>query len=295
MKKGRKSRINAAEFKGNYVPVLRAELVTIIAAYKDRKIGRNELRAFAAGLELKVLHRRSAVDRYRIINCKSGTKGIRRLTGPSIDNATQRVGDVLSAASGAQEELSGASLKHVVVPRKFVRHIAQGRCTCAEAVTLFYYCLRRLRQVKRLQRLEPEQRYARFKYRDLESLSGITRANICRAVARLRARGFIDTREVAKQNENLYGQLFVDGHLVSLTLASPKAKSRQHKTTTAPRRNDNAPQEISTTLRNRDPKRVIQEQEFARSGDAGWTRDAEVLRIIARARAMEAEQLAQAA
>ena len=60
------------------------------------------------------------------------------------------------------------------------------------------YFARRISQAKPLQRLEEDERYARFRLGELEELSGIPRANASRAFARLSERGFLGNIEVAK-------------------------------------------------------------------------------------------------
>lgn len=295
--KRKKEHIDWAEFRGNYIPVPVGDLMTIIDAYKHRELGRDELRAFAGGLEAKALHEKSHVDIYRIVNAKSKNKGIRRLTAPQIDAATNKVAKLLSRSSDTPNVLVENGDKQVLVARRFARHIAQGRCTCSEMIMLFYYCVRRLRQHKPLDRLLPRQRYARFTYRSLEALSGIPRANLCRALARLKERGFIATRPVAKQNENHHGLLFVDGHLVTLTLGQRTGlPAKVDKTTTPDRQNNNTSSRKTTTLINVDPKKTIQEQNAPPPGRITWnTNNRGVQQIVARVNAMLEAQLEQAA
>ena len=291
-----KNHIDWAEFKGNFALVTRGEALAVIDGYKRRELRRAELRVFAAELEARVLHKNSAVDLYRIVNAKCELKGVRRLSRPKVDAARERVGQYLNSLPAAAEGAPGSREQKVPVPRKFARHIAQGRCSCSEAITLFYYCLRRVRQVKPMRRLAPGQRYARFTYRGLEGLSGIPRANICRAVARLRVKGFLGTRAVAKPNENAYGQLFVDGHQVTLTPVQDGEVSRVCETTTPPRRFDNSPRRRTTTPRKEDPKNTILRPEAAPLRKVSWgTTNPEMLRLVEKANAMLAEQLEQAA
>ena len=290
----KKKRIDWAEFKGNYGLTTRGAILAMIEAYRKREIGRAELRVYAAVIEAGALHEKSRVGLYRIVNCKSGSRGVRRMSEPEIERAREMVGELILSRSRAPEGSSGDNGKQVCVARKFARHIAQGRCTCVEAVMLLYYSMRRLPQRRPLQRLAPGQRYARFRYAELEALSGIPKANLSRGLRRLRERGFLDTQEVAKQNENEYGLLFVDGHLVSLTPRHLWISS--DKTTTPSPRNDNTPHDETTTLINKNPKTSIREREAPPCGKIAWRpRDADMLRLVSRANAMLETQLEQAA
>lgn len=279
--------LNYLEFKGGYARIPKEWIGQVIEAYRVRTLVKADLRVFAAILEHRAKHPSSKLDLYRIVNAKAARKGIRRLSRAEISNRMSGVGAVIDLAATGQDGL-------VRVSRKMARAIASGRCGASEAVVLLYYCSRRMRQNRRMSRLQPDERYARFRYAELSEVSGVTRANLSRAVGRLRDRGLLSTAYVAKQNENALGQVFVDGSSVSLTAPQRPTRASRHEATTALRRFGNTPGQKSTTLINKDPKTRIKKsgQGF---GGASWHRDEEILRILDRARAMSEELLEQLA
>jgi len=298
VRKGNRNDVDYMEFRDGYVLVRRAELEAVIDGYRRRELKRTELRLFAAMCEQKGLHRSTRVGIARILNCKSNTKGIRRLSCGIIETAKARVRAVLDSAPQSDSE------PRVAVSRRMLRHAARGGSTSNEIIVMLYYCMRRLRQQRRLDRLKESERYARFTYRELEALSGIPRANTCRAVAKLRAKGILNTAWVKKQNENRFGQLFVDGPLVSLSCPRQRADRRErpkplpNKTTTPLSRIDNAPRHKSTTLRNDNPKTDYQRSSrgvFDRNSDMTAWRQRDFDRIKQRAKQMKAEWVEQAA
>jgi len=235
-----KKGIDYFEFRDGYAVTTEAEVMGVILGYREGRLKRGELRVFAARLEQAALHKKSKVDLTRVLNCRSGVKGIRRLRTSEIERAREALDGWFSGRDG---EISRA----VVVSRRVLRHIAQGRCTSNEAIVLLYYMLRRIRQAKRVESLNASERYARFTYGELQELSGIPRGNVSRAVARLKARGWLNTVEVAKRNENAYGQLFVDGALISLAGARRRVNKRG-RTKGRSEQNDNTPVNETTTL-----------------------------------------------
>jgi hypothetical protein len=298
MRKGKRNDVNYMEFRDGYVLVERAELEAIFEGYKKRELKRNELRLFAAMCEQKGLHWRSKVDIARTVNCKSDTKGIRRLSKGIIERAQVRVRAILDSVHPNDSE------RRIAVSRKMLKHAARGGCTSNEIIVMLYYCMRRLPQSGRCDRLKEDERYARFKYGELETVSGIPRANVCRAVARLRGKGILNTAWVKKQNENRFGLLFVDGALVSLTCPRQGANRRlkpgstPHKTTTTLSKIDNTPRHESATLTKDNPKTSNQrgmENVFAQKAASGASRQAEFERIILRAEQMKAELIEQVA
>ena len=297
MNRKKRNDVNYMEYRDGYVLVRRAELEAVIEAYKTRELRRNELRLYAAMCEQRGLHRKSRVDIAHTLNCKSDVKGIRRLSSGTIERAQATVRAVLDSAPQSVSE------PRIAVSRKMLKHSARGRNTSNEIIVMLY-CMRRLRQVRPLGRLKESERYARFTYRELETVSGIPRANICRAVAKLRAKGILNTAWVKKQNENRYGLLFIDGSLVSLTFPHQGSNRREppttvpHKTTTALSRIDTTPQHKSTMLKNDNPKIVYPKSMIGllrRNCDARASRRCEFERIRRRAEQMKAEWVEQAA
>ncbi len=180
-----------------------------------------------------------------------------------------------------------------------------------EALFCLAYSMRRIAQLKPMQRLEPEERYARFRYSDFQEWTGVHRATQCRILPRLIERGFLGTAAVHKQNENVYGQLFVDGPLISLVRTRAT-----HRHATFPRRREarpiepqkkstptariiNAPLPKRSTLRNINLKREIEEQERfvlrLKNGYFGRHGDSDLRRIVARAAQMVDQTVSQPA
>jgi len=298
MKTKNRNDVDYMEFRDGYVLVNKTELELMINAYKTRQIRRNELRVFAAMCEEKGLHRRSRVDIPRIVNCKSGMRGIRRLSATAINRAQANIRNVLDSAP------KGDSTRRIAVSRRMLRHAAKGGATSNEIIVMLYYCMRRIRQRRCLMRLNDGERYARFTYRELERISGIPRANICRAISRLRAKGFINNVWVKKQNENQFGLLFVDGTLVSLSCPRQREDRREIPTgeedisTTPASQNNNAPPEESTTLRNDNPKKRylrISRDANRRTIVTNVSKHSDWERILRRSEQMKSELIEQAA
>ncbi len=298
MNRKKRSDVNYMEFRGGYVLAERAELEAIIEGYKRRELRRNELRLYAAMCEQKGLHRRSKVDIAHTLNCQSGLKGIRRLSSGIIERAQANVRAILESSPQSDPE------PRIALSRKMLKHSARGGGTSNEIIVMLYYCMRRLQQRQPLDRLKENERYARFTYRELEEVSGIPRANICRAVAKLRAKGILNTAWVQKQNENRFGLLFIDGSLVSLTFPQQGSNRCQppmtapHETTTSLSRIDNAPQHKSTTLRNDNPKTDYLNSSTtwcSRNPNTRGRRQCDFERIRRRAEQIKAEWVEQAA
>ena len=243
----RKKDIARDEFAGNYTLAFREELHVILGAYRDGMVGKDELRVFAAMLEHRALHKKSKVDMHRIVNANR-----------SVSRSLSRV-RIERIVGWLEELVAGVSRdgKRVAVSRRMMHYIARGRATCSEAVVLFYYCLRRIKQRVRRELLREGERYARIRYADVAKASGCARATLCRAVARLRWRGYLETVAVHKLNENREGGLYVDGPQVSLTCPTGRGGVRPPKATTPTAVSDNAPRSFSTTLDNKDPKTGI--------------------------------------
>jgi hypothetical protein len=276
--KKRKEALEVFEFRGGYSLITTHALETIMKGYRDGLIRKDALRVFAARAELAALHEKSRVDLSRILNCKASLDGVKRLRCGVID----RVGDYLDTL--LKSSLEGKE-RRKCVSRRALRAIAQGRLSCTESVVLLMYFMKRITQVKPLKRLETGERYARFTYGELEMLSGISRANISRAVASLRAKGFLSTVWVVKPNENAFGLLFVDGSLLTLikgVASKDRSKPEVDKSATPLARISNAPVINLTTLRNPDPKTFISRVKCSSS----LTREQEWERIRRRADGM---------
>ena len=139
--------------------------------------------------------------------------------------------------------------------------------------------------------LEVGERYARFTFRELEDLSGISRANISRAVASLKAKGLLSTVAVVKPNENQFGLLFIDGVLLTLIpgaatkdRSKPPTPVRVHEKATPPLQFNNSPLIKSATLKKDYPKREILKNKlgsFSHVDKSEWERILQRGRMIA--------------
>jgi hypothetical protein len=312
-----KRSIRYLQFAGGYAQALDTQLRAVLEGYRQRLFRRNEVRVFAARLEQSVLHEKSRVSLYRIINCNSQRKGNRRLSQGEIHTAIEKLDRLLPQLQASFDlEKARAERKPKIKPvaRKVLRHIARGGATTVEALLCFAYFLRRISQVKSMQRLLPHEHYARFRYAEFETWTGVHRATQSRIVQRLVARGYLNTAPVHKQNENCYGLLFIDGPMLSLVRprqTAPKRRPRTyHPSLPSPSRDCkkrstpfsvliNTPAEKRSTLRNLNPKTEIQEREKLASslkeGFLGRHPDPGLQRIAVRAAQMLDETSFQAA
>lgn len=295
-----KRSIRYRQFAGGYAQALDSQLMAVLAGYERGLLQRNEVRVFAGRLEQSALHKASNVSLYRIINCQSQRKGNRRLSGGEIQTAIESLDRVLPSLQKEIEVERPATTKPVA--RKVLRYIARGSATTVEALFCFAYFLRRIPQRKPMQRLQPDEHYSRLRYAEFEAWTGVHRATQSRILHRLVSRGYLNTAPVHKQNENCYGQLFIDGPLLSLV--RPRQAVRRQveatkKTSTPPRDLVNAPSEKTSTLRNLNPKMEIQERESfvsrLKEGFWGGHTDPDLRRIALRAAQMVEEAVGQAA
>jgi hypothetical protein len=164
-----------------------------------------------------------------------------------------------------------------------------------------------------MQRLIPDEFYARLTYTEFEAWTGVHRATASRILQRLIDRGYLNTVAVSKQNENRYGQLFIDGSMLSLIRPRQAARRRKaqasrpqgtvaaacEKKSTPPKDLINSPAEKRSTLINIDPKTEIQERKRLvlrlKEGFLGRHSDPVLQRIAARAAQMADEATIQAA
>jgi hypothetical protein len=282
MEKKNKTAVGVLEFRGGYALTKSSTLEAIITGYRDGKLNKDTLRVFAARREKAALHAESKVDLARIVNSKAELEGVKRLRRGLIERAGETLDHVIKNSPRGTQRIKSVS-------RRALRAIAQGRLTCTESVVLLMYFSKRITQVKPLKRLEEGERYARFTYGELEELSGISKANISRAVASLKTKGWLSTVWVVKPNENQFGLLFVDGPLLTLIPAAAKTDrskpsvSEVNKTATPPAQNSNTPLIKLPTLRKDDPKREIQKRKpgsFPQDFKSDWERIQERARQI---------------
>ncbi len=294
-----KTSIRYRQFEGGYAQALDSQLRAVLAGYQRGLLRRDEVRVFAGRLEQAALHQASKVSLNRIINCQSQRKGNRRMTDGEIQTAIETLDRTLSPLQRECEAERPAVNKPVA--RRVLRHIARGSATTVEALFCFAYFLRRIPQRKPMQRLQSNEYYARLRYAEFEAWTGVHRATQSRILHRLASRGYLNTAPVHKQNENCYGQLFIDGPLLSLvrTRQAVKRRAPTKKTSTPSQDLVNAPVEKRSTLRNLNPKTEIQEQERLilelRNSRLSRHPDPELQRIALRAAQMAAEAHAQAA
>ena len=295
-----KGSVRYRQFAGGYAQALDSQLRAVLTGYQRGLLSRNAVRVFAGRLEQTALHQASKVTLYRIINCQSQRKGNRRLSSGDIQTAIETLDLVLPPLQQECEAERPAANKPVA--RKVLRHIARGSATTVEALFCFAYFLRRIPQRKAMQRLKANEYYARLRYAEFEAWTGVHRATQSRIFNRLVARGYLNTAAVHKQNENAYGQLFIDGPLLSLV--RPRQTVRRQvsvtkKTSTPQQDLVNTPTEKRSTLRNLNPKTEIQEREKLvarlKEGVFGKHRDVDLQRIAYRAAQMADELTGQAA
>jgi hypothetical protein len=304
-----KRSIRYRQFAGGYAQALDTQLRAVLEGYRQSLFGRNEVRVFAARLEQSALHEKSSVSLYRIVNCHSQRKGNRRLSEGEIQTAVQKLDQFLPTLQAEceiewrREEKEPAQKP---VARKVLRHIARGGATKVEALLCFAYFMRRIPQRKEMQRLMPNEHYARFRYAEFEEWTSVHRATQSRILQRLTARGYLNTAPIHKQNENCYGQLFIEGPMISLvrprqsTRHRPPANSSRCETkSTPPKDLVNTPTEKRSTLRNLNPKTEIREREklvsSLKEGFLGRHPDPGLQRIAERAAQMLDEASFQAA
>lgn len=243
-----KNEVNDYEYRDGYRLVTDQEIEAVIRLYSEGRWNKNELRVYAGMQEHAVILQSSKVDLYRVVNSETKKRGIKRLSHKEIDAAASVIKETLPRDIGGQMK---------PVARKFLRYIAKGSASCSESILLMYYCHQRIRQPKRYERLLEKERFARFKYRELAEISGLRRATLSDGLKRLVNRGLINTVDVAKQNENIYGMLFVDGAVVSLTRKgtdNQPNRTRRKETATPAEEKRMTPREKTVTLINKDPK-----------------------------------------
>jgi hypothetical protein len=171
-----KRSIHYRQFVGGYAQALDTQLRAILEGYRQGLFGRNEIRVFAGRLEQSALHNKSSVSLYRIINCQSQRKGNRRLSEGEIQTAVQRLDQllpILQAETEAEWRREEREPQAKPVARKVLRHIARGGATTVEALLCFAYFMRRIPQRKPMQRLMPNEHYARFRYAEFEAWTGV--------------------------------------------------------------------------------------------------------------------------
>lgn len=300
-----KKSIRYRQFQGGYAKVPAGELRALMEGYRRRLFRRNEIRVFAARWEAAALHCESRVSLYRIVNCDSKKAGVRRLSETQINTASAKLDDWLPVLV---EGIADGSIKRTKpVARRALRHIARGGSTSVEGLFLLAYFMRRIPQSKPMQRLRDSEHYARFRYAEFESWTGVSRATQSRMLPRLMHRGYLNTIEVHQQNQNAYGQLFVDGPMLSLVRShqSPRRPMRQanrqasNERSSPAARNVNAGGHERSTARKSNPKREIREGKGPiEEGANTWLathRDADLRRIALRAAQMEGQRMNQAA
>ena len=281
---GKKEVVDALEFKGGFALLTKSEAEAIITGYRDGRVKKDTLRVFAAMKEKGALHSKSKVDISRITNSRSEAKGVKRLRSGLIERERERLASLLKTSPETTERRKCAS-------RRALRAIAQGRLSCTESIVLLMYFAKRITQVKPMKLLEVGERYARFTFRELEDLSGISRANISRAVASLKAKGLLSTVAVVKPNENQFGLLFIDGVLLTLIpgaatkdRSKPPTPVRVHEKATPPLQFNNSPLIKSATLKKDYPKREILKNKlgsFSHVDKSEWERILQRGRMIA--------------
>ncbi len=270
-----KQSVRYRQFQKGYAKVRANELRAVLEGYRQGVFRRNEVRVFAARWEATALHKDSPVSLYRIVNCQSKEKGHRRLSHAQIDDAIAKLNELLpdfklQLAELPEDDRPKTSEKPVA--RRVLRHVARGGATTVEALFYFAYFMRRIPKRWQLQLLKHGEHYARFRYADFEAWTGVHRATQSRLFQRILSRGYLDAIEVHKENENINGQLFVDGPMLSLVRRHQSRLPKQAKATeTCTKKRSTpatllvstTPQKKSTLLYNGNPKTEIKRPERA--------------------------------
>ena len=306
-----KKNVRYQQFKSGYAQVKDTQLRALLEGYRLGHFHRNEIRVFAARLEFAARHPNcKKLTIARVLNSDSLRKGNRRLSQSQIDDAARKLDRFLPSlqVEFEAEWRQAKKTPHAKpVARKVLQHIAQGGATTVEALFCFAYFMRRIPQRKPMQRLLPEERYARFTYAHFQEWTGVRRATQCRMLPRLIERGFLNTVPVCKHNENRYGQVFIDGQVLSIVRPTQAIRRRtksqrmdRDKKSTPPREKVNAPQhKKSTPLYNVNLKTEIEEQERfvlgLKKGYLGRHGDPDLQRIAVRAAQMVDNTIRQAA
>ncbi len=305
-----KSSVRYRQFQRGYAKVPANELRAVLEGYRQGVFRRNEVRVFAARWEAESLHEDSKVSIYRIINCKSKWKGHRRLSHAHIDDAVTKLNRLLPEIKLKLTELpedDRPKTSEKPVARRVLRHVARGGATTVESLFYFAYFMRRIPKRWQLQLLKHGEHYARFRYADFEAWTGVHRATQSRLFQRILSRGYLDAIEVHKENENINGQLFVDGPMLSLVRRhqsrlpkQPNADGsvRKKRSTPATLLVSTSPQKKSTLLYNGNPKTEIKRPETVFNFNGGifaGHADPEIRRIALRAAQMTEQCQLQAA
>lgn len=281
MSKGNRTRKNIRywQFEGGYAQAREFELRAVLEGYRQGHFRRNEVRVYAARLEHLARHPNARrLDLARILNCHSHLKGNRRLSQRQIDDATSNLDAMLPVILSKQEsqfESEGRRGTRKPVARKVLQHIARGGATTVEALFYFAYFMTRIPPRAARDRLMANEHYARIRYCDFQAWTGVHRATQSRLMPRIVARGYLNSVEVRKRNENRYGQLFIDGPMTSLVRkrqvpsksqrpqkALQRAETHQREKRSTPTKEKvNAPRYKWSTLDNKNPKTEIEEHE----------------------------------
>jgi hypothetical protein len=307
-----KQSVRYRQFQGGYAKVPARQLGAMPQGYRLGLFRRNDVRVFAALWEAAALHQDSQVSLYRIVNCQSKKKGNRRLSQSAIGAAAtklKRLPPELESRTllGPNDKPIPATTKPIA--RRVLRHVARGGATTVEALFYLAYFMCRIPQRKPMQRLKPQEHFARFRYAHFENWTGVLRTSQSRLFERILDRGFLNTAEVHKQNENFYGQLYIDGPMLPLVRRKQSSRRRRcgrpktiaygcEKMTTPSRVLDNTPQHFRASLINGNPKTeitrpetVLKLRESVFTGHA----DPDLRRIALRAAQMSEQCLHQAA
>ncbi|QEG37365.1 hypothetical protein [Bythopirellula goksoeyrii] len=308
-----KQSVRYRQFQEGYAKVPAVQLRALLEGYRQRIFRRDEVRVFAATWEAAALHRDSKVSLYRILNCNAKHHPRhRRMSHVEIDSAASKLATQLPKLEQQLAECNddcqwSATTKPVA--RRVLRHVARGGATTVEALFYFAFFMCRIPQRKPMQRLRPQEHYARFRYADFQEWTGVLRTSQSRLLQRILDRGFLNTEEVHKQNENVYGQLYIDGPMLSLVRPRQSNCRRRRgrikantpppqKMTTPLEGIGNTPFKMRATLINGNPKTEIKRPEKAlklKEGHFACHADAELRRIALRAAQMAEQCQSQAA
>ena len=212
------------EFRKGYAFAYSDQIIAVLQGFKQGAIGKDELRVFAARLELGAQPVGSKVTLPTVLQQKGG-KGLRAAKRKLAEDRLQAV--LVSLQTGPEAF-------RVKICRQLLRGIAKGETKTGVKfspglICLFlFYSLRRKSQKQRMKCLQPGQKYARFSYKQVEQFTGLSKSTCSRLVATLEQLGIIQSVPIKQQNVNRYGRLYVDGPVLSLLAENnplPKAKT----------------------------------------------------------------------
>lgn len=196
------------EFNTNYALVSLRLLHSLFDAVKEGLIKTDELRVWAALVELgEQPEGGEPTSLYKIANnrpkCTLSKKKIVKA-----ENLLQSL--------NLCHDRSIKDGERKPIPRVIIRHIARGMSSKAVLIVCLFYFSRRIHQRTPLRHLYRWERYARFTYAQVQEQTGIYKATTCHAIELLTQKRLIKVISPNQTLINRYGLIFVDGELIRM-------------------------------------------------------------------------------